>query len=680
MTAKEDINPAVLNWDGPHGLPNYSKIADGDFATALLQGFTENLAEIAAIASNAETPTFENTIDALERAGETLGRAASLFFTKAGNHTNDDIQALEREFAPQFARHSGEIAKNRALFERVDALWEKREELDLNAEQRQVLKKTRRGFIRMGAALIGDDQTRLIAINERLASLGTQFGQNVLKDEKDWIMPLDESDLDGIPADLKSIMAGVAADRGYEGQYAVTTSRSVVVPFLASSKRRDLRERAFAAWTLRGENGGETDNGAVIEETLRLRAEKAKLLGFSNFAELKLDGTMAKTPGAVMELLETVWEKSRARALQEAEDVRAVMRADGVNETLYASDWRHYAERIRKERFDYSDEDTKPYLKLENIIEAAFWVANKLFGLSFKPVDGVDWLHREARTWEVVNPDDSHQALFVADYFARPSKRSGAWMSAIQTQSKLKGETPIITNTMNFAKPADGKPALISFEDARTLFHEFGHALHGMLSDVTYPSVSGTAVSRDFVELPSQLYEHWLTVPDVLEKFAVHFESGEPMPKELLDKVLAAQTFNAGFDTVEYTSSALVDMIYHQEEKTPADPLGFEAKTLGQLAMPDAMVMRHRSPHFLHIFSGDGYAAGYYSYMWSEVLDADAFSAFKESGDPFNSDLAHKLRANILSTGGTMEPEDAYLGFRGKLPTPDAMLKGRGLI
>jgi len=680
MTANESINPAILNWTGPKGLPNYSQIADGDFAIALRQGFADNIEEIKAIASNADTPTFENTIDALEYAGETLSKAASLFFTKGGNHTNDDIQALEREFAPEFARHSGEIAKNRELFERIETLWEKRDQLSLTPEQMQVLKKTRRGFIRMGAALVGEEQARLIAINERLASLGTQFSQNVLKDEGDWIMPLDEDDLDGIPADLKSTMAGVATERGHDGQYAVTASRSVVVPFLVSSKRRDLREKAFAAWTSRGDNGGETDNGAIIEETLRLRAEKAKLLGFTTFAELKLDGTMAKTPGAVMELLETVWEKAQNRAIEEADDIRALMNADGINEPLQASDWRHYAERIRKERFDYSDEDTKPYLKLENMIEAAFWVAGRLFGLSFKRVAGVDWLHPEARTWEVLNPDGSHQALFVADYFARPSKRSGAWMSAIRTQSKLKGETPIITNTMNFAKPADGEPALISFDDARTLFHEFGHALHGMLSDVTYPSVSGTSVSRDFVELPSQLYEHWLTVPEVLEKFAVHFETGEPMPKELLDKVLAAQTFNAGFDTVEYTSSALVDMAYHRQEETPSDPLNFEAQTLKDLAMPDAMVMRHRSPHFLHIFSGDGYAAGYYSYMWSEVLDADAFSAFEESGDPFNAELAQKLRANILSTGGTMEPEDAYLGFRGKLPTPDAMLEGRGLI
>ncbi|MEO0543445.1 MAG: M3 family metallopeptidase [Pseudomonadota bacterium] len=680
MTANNSINPAILSWGGPHGLPNYSEIADADFAVALRQGFADNLAEIEAIASNSEAPTFENTIDALERAGETLSRAASLFFTKAGNHTNDDIQALEREFAPEFARHSGEIAKNRALFERIEALWGNRDNLGLSAEQQQVLKKTRRGFVRMGAALVGDEQERLIAINGRLASLGTQFSQNVLKDEGEWILPLDENDLDGIPTDLKSAMAGVATERGYEGQYAVTASRSIVVPFLVSSKRRDLREKAFAAWTSRGDNGGDTDNGAIVEETLQLRAEKAKLLGFSTFADLKLDGTMAKTPGAVMDLLETVWEKARARALEEAEDIRGLMNADGINEPLQASDWRHYAERIRKERFDYSDEDTKPFLKLENMIDAAFWVANKLFGLSFKPVEGVDWLHPDARTWEVINPDGTHQALFVADYFARASKRSGAWMSAIRTQSKLKGETPIITNTMNFAKPADGEPALISFEDARTLFHEFGHALHGMLSDVTYPSVSGTAVSRDFVELPSQLYEHWLTVPEVLAQFAVHFETGEPMPKALLDKVLAAQTFNAGFDTVEYTSSALVDMAYHQQAQSPSEPLKFEEKTLEELAMPDAMVMRHRSPHFLHIFAGDGYAAGYYSYMWSEVLDADAFEAFKETGDPFNSELAQKLRANILSTGGTMEPEDAYLGFRGKLPTPDAMLEGRGLI
>ncbi|MEM1378798.1 MAG: M3 family metallopeptidase, partial [Pseudomonadota bacterium] len=554
-----------------------------------------------------------------------------------------------------------------------------RETLGLTAEQHQVLKKTHRGFVRMGAALEGEAQARLIAINERLATLGTQFGQNVLKDESDWMMVIEEADLDGIPDDLRSAMAGIAKDRGHEGKYAVTASRSIVVPFLVSSTRRDLREKAFAAWTSRGENGGDSDNTEVIAETLKLRAEKAKLLGFETFAELKLDGTMAKTPEAVMELLETVWEKARTRALEEAADIQELMSEDGINEPLKASDWRHYAERIREQRFAYSDDETKPYLKLDNMIEASFWVANKLFGLSFKPVEGVDWLHPDARTWEVLNADGSHQALFVADYFARPSKRSGAWMSAIRMQSKLKGETPIITNTMNFAKPSEGQAALISFDDARTLFHEFGHALHGMLSNVTYPSVAGTSVSRDFVELPSQLYEHWLTVPEVLNKFAVHYETDEPMPKDLLDKVLAAQTFNAGFDTVEYTSSALVDMAYHQTPEAPDTPLAFEAETLEKLAMPDAMVMRHRSPHFLHIFSGDGYAAGYYSYMWSEVLDADAFKAFEETGDPFDPEMAAKLRDNIYSTGGTMEPEDAYIGFRGKLPTPDAMIEGRGL-
>ncbi|MEO1746413.1 MAG: M3 family metallopeptidase, partial [Pseudomonadota bacterium] len=485
--------------------------------------------------------------------------------------------------------------------------------------------------------------------------------------------------LDGVPADLKSTMAGIAKERGRDGKYAVTTSRSVLVPFITSSTRRDLREKAFEAWTSRGENGNEADNTGIIADTLKLRAQKAALLGFETFADLKLDGTMAKTPDAVMGLLEKVWGRARARANDEAADIAALMGDDGINATLKPSDWRHYAERIRQERFAYSDEDTKPYLKLENMIEAAFWVANRLFGLTFEPLAKIDWLHRDARAWDVKNPNGGHQAVFIADYFARPSKRSGAWMSGIRNQSRLKGETPIITNTMNFAKPADGEPALISFDDARTLFHEFGHALHGMLSDVTYPSVSGTSVSRDFVELPSQLYEHWLMVPEVLDRFAVHHETGEPMPKDLLYKIKAAQTFNAGFDTVEYTSSALVDMAYHGRADAPETPIAFEAETLAKLEMPDAMVMRHRSPHFLHIFAGDGYAAGYYSYMWSEVLDADAFSAFEETGDPFNADLAQKLRTHIYASGGTMEPEDAYTAFRGKLPTPDAMLEKRGL-
>ncbi|MEM9574859.1 MAG: M3 family metallopeptidase, partial [Pseudomonadota bacterium] len=644
----ENINSSLIDWDGPLGLPSFDQIKDEDFSSALQLGFKEDLAQSKAIGEYAEEPTFSNTIEALERSGKSLNRVATIFYTKAGNHTNETIQKLEREFSPLFARHAGEIAKNKALFQRIDTLWNNRDKLDLTKEQLQLLKKYHRNFVKMGAALEGEDQAKLIEVNEKLAGLGTNFGQNVLKDESDWALYLDDgAELSGLPSSLKDAMAAAAEDRGQKGKYAVTLGRSIVAPFLTHSSRRDLREKAYKAWIARGENDGSSDNRSIIADTLKLRAERAKLLGYDTFAELKLESTMAKSPSAVNELLETVWEKAKTRAEEEANDIEALMRELDDNHDLAGWDWRYYAEKIRTERYAYSDDEVRPYMRLEKIIEAAFWVANRLFGLEFEEKKGVPLFHSDTRIWEVKNAAGSLQALFIGDYFARPSKRSGAWMSAMQYQSKLMGETPIITNTMNFAKPPKGEEAFLSFDDARTLFHEFGHALHGMLSDVTYPSLSGTSVARDFVELPSQLYEHWLTVPEVLNQFATHVDTGEPMPKELLDKVLAARNFNMGHDTVEYTASALVDMAYHQEVNPPADAMVFEASLLDEIEKPAAIAMRHRSPHFQHIFSGDGYAAGYYSYMWSEVLDADAFLAFEEKKDPFDSETAERLRKNI---------------------------------
>ncbi|MEM0899306.1 MAG: M3 family metallopeptidase [Pseudomonadota bacterium] len=676
----QTINSAIETWDAALGLPRYTDIADADYEPAILAGFETDKAAHEEIANSSDAPTFENTIEAMERIDTVLGKAASLFFTKAANHTNEDIQAVERKLSPLFARHSAEIASNATLFQRIDTLWQSRNELGLNAEQHEVLRRYHRMFTRMGAGLTGEPQKRLFSINERLATLGTQFGQNVLKDEAEWIMVLDsDDDLAGLPKSLVQAMAGAAAERGHEGKHAVTLARSIVEPFLTFSARRDLREKAFDAWTKRGANGGETDNSAIIAETLKLRAERASLLGFDTFAEFKLDGTMAKKPEAVNELLSTVWEKATARAHEEAADIEELMRSEGDNGDLTAADWRYYAEKIRAERFAFSDDDVKPHMRLNAMIDASFDVAGKLFGLSFEEVPDAPWLHPDARVWQVFDADEKLKALFIGDYFARPSKRSGAWMSAIQGQSHLKGKIPFITNTMNFAKPPEGEEAFLSFDDARTLFHEFGHALHGMLSDVTYPSVAGTSVSRDFVELPSQLYEHWLTVPDVLNAFALHAETGEPMPKELVDKVLAAQTFNAGFQTVEYTACAMVDMAYHQRADAPDDAIAFQNDFLTGMNKPKAVAMRHASPHFLHIFAGDGYAAGYYAYMWSEVLDADAFRAFEEAGNPFHPEIAKKLKDHIYSVGGSVEPEDAYIAFRGKLPTPDAMLEGRGL-
>ena len=684
MTSSTAVNPAVIDWNGPDGLPRFEAVRDSDFAPAFDAALAEHEAEIEAIADNPDAPTFDNTIVALEIAGDSLSRVSSLFWNRAGAHTNDTIQALERDISPKMSRHYSKIGMNADLFGRIDQLWEKRETLGLSLEQTRVLERHWKGFVKSGAKLPQAEQEKLAGINETLAGLSTRFGQNVLADEKAWSLILTEgAELEGLPDFLKDAMASAARERGEDGKYAVTLSRSIIEPFLTFSERRDLREQAFKAWVARGENDGDTDNRGVIRETLALRSDMAGLLGYANFAEMKLDNTMAKTPEAVNALLYAVWEKAVKRAREEEADIAAMIAEDGKNHDVMPWDWRFYAERIRARKFNFSEAELKPYLQLEKIIEACFDVASRLFGLTAVEKKGVAAYHPDVRVFEIRDASDTLVALFMGDYFARSSKRSGAWMSAFQSQHRLPlkngrtGELPIIYNVCNFAKPAEGRPALLSLDDARTLFHEFGHALHGMLSNVTYPSVSGTSVSRDFVELPSQLYEHWLTVPAILKQYAVHFETGEAMPQALLDKVLAARTFNAGFNTVEFTSSAIVDMAFHTRGPID-DPMAVQAEILEDLDIPKSLVMRHASPHFQHIFAG-GYSAGYYSYMWSEVLDADAFAAFEETGDAFNADMAAKLKNNIYSVGGSIDPEDAYKAFRGKLPSPDAMLAKKGL-
>ncbi len=671
----------LTHWTGPLGLPDFPAIDDADFGPVFDAALTAHEAEIAAIAGNPEAATVTNTLEALELSGEALDRVSAIFWCRAGAHTSKDIQALERAIAPKMSRHFSALHMNAALFARIDALYRARDGLALDAETARVLEKTWKRFVKAGARLGEADKARLAAINERLASLGAQFGQNVLADEAGGALFLDEGDdLAGLPEFLRDAMAEAAAARGEAGRYAVTLSRSIVEPFLSFSARRDLREKAFSAFVRRGENGGESDNVAVVGETLALRAEKARLLGYDSYAALKLDDTMAKTPAAVLALLEPVWDKARAKAASDRDELRRLAAAAGDNAPLAAADWRYWQEKLRAEKYAFDEAELKPYLQLDRVIDACFDVAGRLFGLSFEEKAGIPAWHEDARVFEVKNADGSHRAVFVADYFSRPSKRSGAWMSALQGAYGLgKGASPIIYNVMNFARPPKGQPALLSMDEARTLFHEFGHALHGMLSEARWPSVSGTAVSRDFVELPSQLYEHWLTVPEILQKHAVHHATGAPMPAALVEKMLAAQTFNAGFATVEFAASALVDMAYHAQAEAPADPLAFEAETLARLGMPDEIAMRHRTPHFLHVFSGDGYSAGYYSYMWSEVLDADAFSAFEETGDVFDPATARKLRAHIYAAGGTKDPEELYRAFRGKMPSPEAMMEKRGL-
>ncbi|MFC0192242.1 M3 family metallopeptidase [Aureimonas pseudogalii] len=659
-------------------LPEIVAIGPADFADAFDRAMAEELAEVEAIANAPGEPGFDDTILALERSGRTLSRVASLFYALAGAETSDALQAVEREVSPKLSRHGSAISLNPALFARIDALHERRAALALTPEQLRLLERVHGGFLRSGARLQGPHRERFADLNARLAELGTRFSQNVLADERAYARPVARADLAGLPAFLVSAMADAASERGLE-DHAVTLSRSVIVPFLQFCPDKALRAEVFTAWSRRGENEGPTDNRPVLAEILRLRAEKARLLGFVSFADYKLDDTMAKTPDAVETLLRGVWEKARERAEADAGVLARLAAEAGDDAPLGPADWRYYAEKRRRAEFAIDESALKSYFQLDRMIEAAFDVATRLFGLRFRALpEAVAW-HPDARVWQVLDADGAPRGLFVGDYFARSSKRSGAWMSALRSQHKLDGgQRPVIYNVCNFAKPAAGEPALLSVDDAKTLFHEFGHALHGLLSNVTYPSLAGTAVARDFVELPSQLFEHWLTVPAILKAHALHAETGEPLPQAEVAKLKAAATFDAGFATVEFTSSALVDIVLHRQGEAPADPAAREAEILASLGMPAAITMRHRSPHFAHIFSGDGYSAGYYSYMWSEVLDADAFEAFEETGDAFDPATARRLRENVYAAGNSADPAGLYAAFRGRAPDPQAMMRKRG--
>jgi len=566
------------------------------------------------------------------------------------------------------------------LFRRIDAVHRRREALDLSAEERRVLERYHVRFLRHGAGLSPEAQARLAAINEELANLGTAFGQNVLADEKAYALALEEDDLAGLPDFLRADARAAAEERGLTGKHAITLSRSSIEPFLQFSARRDLREKAYRAWIMRGESGGKTDNRGIVAGMVRLRAERAKLMGYASFAEFRLDDQMAKTPRAVRELLDNVWTRARARSLRERDELQALVRSEGGNFALAPWDWRYYSEKLRKQRYDLDEAEIKPYFQLERMIEAAFETARRLFGLTFSPVE-VPVYHPDVRAWEVKDAGGKPVGLFLGDYFARESKHSGAWMTSLRDQQKLSGDVrPVIVNVTNFSKPQAGEPALLSFDDARTLFHEFGHALHGLLSDVTYPLLSGTSVPSDFVELPSQLYEHWLEVPEILKSYARHCKTGAPIPQALLDKLLASRTFNQGWATVQYTSSAEVDLDIHSlPEPGSLDIDAFENEALARLEMPAEVGMRHRLPHFQHLFAGGGYAASYYSYLWSEVLDADAFLAFEEKGNAFDPATAKRLRDYVYAAGNLRDPAEAYKAFRGRLPTVDALLKKRGL-
>lgn len=682
LAADARDNPLLEAWDTPFGVAPFGRLEPDHFRAAFAQGFAEQLAEIDAIAGAGEEATFANTIAALELSGRTLDRVAGVFFNLSGAHTSDALQAIEREVSPLFARHRNAINLNEGLFRRVASVHERADSLGLTDEERQVLERYHRAFVRSGGGLAPEAKTRLAAINERLAVLGTTFGQNLLADEKAYTLVLErEDELAGLSPTQIAEAAKAAEDRGLTDRHVITLSRSSIEPFLQASTRRDLREAAYHAFIARGESGGATDNRAIVAETVALRVERARLLGYETFAHYRLDDAMAKTPKAALDLLRQVWVPARDAALREQAALQRIATAEGADHDVAAWDWRFYAEKRRRAEFDFDDSEIKPYLKLDNIIEAAFYTAGHLFGLTFAERHDVPVYHPDVRVWEASDREGRHVGLFLGDYFARSSKRSGAWMNAFRSQERLAGDIPpVIVNVMNFSKPADGEAALLSLEDARTLFHEFGHGLHGLLSDVTYPLISGTSVPRDFVEFPSQLYEHWLEEPEILRHFAIHHETGEAIPTSLLDKALAARRFNQGFATVEYVASALVDLDFHLlTDAAGLDVMAFERASLERIGMPAGMTMRHRTPHFQHVFAGDGYSSAYYSYMWSEVLDADGFAAFEEAGDLFDPEAARRLHDYVYAAGGRRDPDEAYRLFRGRLPSPEALLRKRGL-
>jgi peptidyl-dipeptidase Dcp len=670
------VNPLLEDWAAPFGAPPLDRVRPEHFAPAYAQALCDHQAEIARIAGDPSPPDFPNTIVAFERSGQLLARVDAVFSALAGSATDETIQAIEREMAPRLSAHTNAIYLNAGLFARLDAVWQRRAASSLDPQSQAVLERIHLDFVRAGARLAPQSRMRMDAINQRLATLSTEFSQNVLADEEEYVEPLSEAQVAGADVSLRAALAATARERGLDAPYAVTLSRSSIEPFLQAADDRALRERLFKAWIRRGANTGARNNTAIMAETLSLRAEKATLLGYDSYAAYKLADSMAGTPARARALLDKVWAPARKRALEERDALQALVAEEGGNFALAPWDWRYYAEKLRQRRYDFDDAALKPYLSLDHMIAAAFDTASRLFGLAFRERHDIPVYHPDVRVWDVTK-NGTPVGLFYGDYFARPGKQGGAWMSSLRDQQALdENILPLILNTCNFVK---AEPALLSFDDARTVFHEFGHALHGLLSKVRYPRLSGTNVARDFVELPSQLFEHWLEEPQVLSRFARHYGTGDPLPASLMEKLIAARHFNQGFQTVEFLASAFMDMDFHSQGLENYDPAAMEMTALADIGMPEEIAPRHAAPHFGHIFAGEGYSAGYYSYLWSEVLDADGFGAFTEARDPFAPALAKKLHDHIYSSGGTRDFTEAYRSFRGRDPEIDALLKGRGL-
>ena len=679
----QSTGPLLDKWTGPYGgVPPFDTIRVEHFKPALEAAMAEQLAEIDAITANPAKPNFENTIAALERSGRTLSRIGVIFGIFSSTMSTPEFQAVESEMAPKLAAFGDQIIQNEKLFARIAAVYEARESSNLTPEQKRLVWYRYTNLVRAGARLDKPAKERLSAINQRLATLYTTFSQNLLADEANYMLVLEkESDLAGLPEPLRQAAAANAESRSLKGKWAILNTRSSMEPFLTYSDRRDLREKVWRTYYSRGDNGDAKDNNKLITEILKLRTERARLLGYPTHAHWRLEDSMAQTPERAMELMESVWKPAVARVHEEVADMQALANKEGAKITIEPWDYRYYAEKVRKAKYDLDQNAVIPYLQLEKLREGMFWVAGELFGFQFKPVQGLSTLTPDIRVWEVTGRTGQHVGLWYFDPYARTGKQSGAWMNAYREQERFDGPlTTIVSNNTNFVQAKPGEPILISWEDANALFHEFGHALHGLASSVAYPSLSGTNVARDYVEFPSQLLENWLSTPEVLNRFALHYQTGKPIPKELVDRIERASKFNQGFQTVEYLASALMDMKLHLAATSDKDidPDAFERETLAAMGMPKEIVMRHRTPQFGHVFSGDGYSAGYYSYLWADTLSADAWEAFQEAGGAYDKAMAKRLTDHIFSIGNTIAPADAYKAFRGRDPGTAALMRKRG--
>ena len=676
----KEQNPLLKKWTGPYGgVPAFNEYKVSDFKPAIEFAIQEKLSEVDVIANNPKAPTFENTIAALERSGESMDRVTTVYGIYRSNLSSPEFSVIDREMSPKFSEFSDKINQNKKLFTRVETLYNSKESKKLTSEQQRLIWLYYTNLVRQGAKLNDKDKEKVADINKELASLFTRFSQNLLAEEQNQYVALKtEADFDGLPNEVKNAAIAEAKQRKIDALGCIANTRSSIEPFLTFSTRRDLREEAFDIFVKRGDNGNANDNNATLVSILELRTQKAKLLGFPTFAHWSLSNKMAKDPQKTLDLMMSVWEPAVEKVHQDVAEMQKIVDAEGGKFKIQPWDYRYYAEKVRKAKYDLDQNEVKPYLQLENLREGMFWVAGELFNLSFKQIKDVQVYHPDVRVWEVSNKITGKAVgLWYFDPYARTGKRSGAWMNAYRDQQKLGGEVlTIVSNNSNFIKGAENEPVLISWEDATTLFHEFGHALHGLCSNVTYPSLAGTAVARDYVEFPSQLLEHWLSTPEVLNKFALHYKTNLPLPKSLVDRIEKAANFNEGFATVETISSSLIDMKLHLTTTT-IDPHKFEKETLDALRMPSEIVMRHRIPQFGHIFSSDGYAAGYYSYLWADVINADAWEAFTDGKGPYDKAVAKRLYDTVFSIGNTIDQEKAYENFRGRAPKSDALMRAR---